>query len=139
MASYLVDSSVLLDVFSNDPVWLEWSLDQLDKAYAEGTVFLDPVVYSEISIRFSRIEELEAALKEGGFVWSEIPREALFLAGKVYLSYKKAGGQRTSPLPDFFIGAHAAVSGLVLLTRDPERVHRFFPKLRLVCPTQLRE
>jgi len=139
MASYLVDSSVLLDIFSNDPAWMEWSLDQLDKAYAEGTVFLNPVVYSEISIRFSRIEELEAALKEGGFVWSEIPREALFLAGKIYLEYRKAGGRRTSPLPDFFIGAHAAVSGLVLLTRDPERVRRNFPKLRLVCPTKLRE
>jgi predicted nucleic acid-binding protein len=97
------------------------------------------VVYSEISIRFSHIEELEAALKEGGFVWSEIPREALFLARKVYLEYRKGGGLRTSPLPDFFIGAHAAVSGLVLLTRDPERVRRTFPKLQLVCPTKLRE
>ena len=79
MASYLVDSSVLLDVFSNDPTWLEWSLDRLDRAYAEGTVFLNPVIYSEVSIRFSRIEEFEAALREGGCVWSEIPREALFL------------------------------------------------------------
>jgi len=100
---------------------------------------LNPVVYSKGSIRFSRIEELEAVPKEGGFVWSEIPREALFLAGKVYRKYRNTGGRRTNPLPDFFIGAHAAVSGLVLLTRDPERVRRNFPKLRLVCPTKLRE
>jgi predicted nucleic acid-binding protein len=136
VASYLVDSSVLLDIFSNDPVWVEWSLDQLERAYAKGTVFLNPVVYSEVSIRFSRIEELEEALKECGLVWSEIPREALFLAGKVYREYRKGGGRRTSPLPDFFIGAHAAVSGLVLLTRDPERVRKSFPTLPLVCPPQ---
>jgi predicted nucleic acid-binding protein len=136
VASYLVDSSVLLDIFSNDPAWVEWSLDQLERAYAKGTIFLNPVVYSEVSIRFSRIEELEEALKECGLVWSEIPREALFLAGKVYREYRKAGGRRTSPLPDFFIGAHAAVSGLVLLTRDPERVRKNFPTLPLVCPTQ---
>jgi len=135
MASYLVDSSVLLDIFSNDPAWVEWSLDSLERAYADGTVFLNPVVYSEVSIRFSRIEELESALNECGLVWSEIPREALFLAGKVYREYRKAGGRRTSPLPDFYIGAHAAVSGLVLLTRDPERVRKNFPNLRLACPT----
>jgi predicted nucleic acid-binding protein len=117
MASYLVDSSVLLDIFTANPAWVEWSVDRLERAWAEGTVFLDPAVYSEISIRFSRIEELEAALDESGLVWSEIPRAALFLAGKVFLSYRRAGGKRTSPLPDFFIGAHAAVSDLVLITR----------------------
>jgi predicted nucleic acid-binding protein len=136
MASYLVDSSVLLDIFSNDPAWVEWSLDSLETAYAEGTVFLNPIVYSEVSIRFSRIEELESALKECGLVWSEIPREALFLAGRVYREYRKAGGGKTSPLPDFFIGAHAAVSSLVLLTRDPERVSRNFPNVPLVCPAR---
>ncbi len=134
MAGYLADSSVLLDVFTADPVWSEWSIGQLEQASAEGTVFIDPVVYSEISIRFSRIEDLEAAIDEGGLVWSEIPREALFLAGKAYLSYRKAGAPRTAPLPDFFIGAHAAVSDLVLITRDPERVQTYFPKVRLSCP-----
>lgn len=134
MASHLVDSSVLLDVFTADPVWAEWSIGRLERAWDEGTVFINPVVYSEISIRFSRIEDLEAALEESGLVWSEIPREAFFLAGKAFLSYKKAGGPRTSPLPDFFIGAHAAVSDLVLITRDPERMRRHFPKLRLSCP-----
>ncbi|HVP18944.1 MAG TPA: type II toxin-antitoxin system VapC family toxin [Spirochaetia bacterium] len=134
MASYLVDSSVLLDVFTKDPRWSEWSLDQLERAWAEGTVFINPAVYAEISIRFSRIEELEAALTESDLVWSEIPREALFLAGKAFLTYRKRGGQKTSPLPDFFIGAHAAVSDLVLITRDPKRVLRHFPKLRVSSP-----
>jgi predicted nucleic acid-binding protein len=135
MASYLVDSSVLLDILTKDPHWLAWSLEQLDRAYADGPVFLDPIVYSEISIRFSRIEDLEAALHDSGLVWSEVPREALFLAGKAFLEYRKAGGPRTSPLPDFFIGAHAAVSGYTLVTRDPGRVRRSFPRLRIICPT----
>ena len=134
MAAYLVDSSVLLDVFSADPVWAEWSIGQLERAWAEGTDFINPVIYSEVSIRFSRIEDLEAALFESGLVWSEMPREALFLAGKAFLSYRKGGGSRTSPLPDFFIGAHAAFSDLVLITRDPKRVRAYFPKLRMSCP-----
>lgn len=134
MPAYLVDSSVLLDVFTADPAWAEWSIGQLERAWAEGTVFINPAIYSEISIRFSRIEDLEAALDESGLVWSEIPREALFLAGKAFLSYRKDGGPRTSPLPDFFIGAHAAVSDFVLITRDPERVRTHFPKLRISSP-----
>ena len=101
MASHLVDSSVLLDIFTADPVWAEWSVRELEKAWADGTVFVDPIGYSEISIRFSRIEDLEAAVAESGLVWSEVPREALFLAGKAFMSYRKAGGTRTSPLPAF--------------------------------------
>jgi predicted nucleic acid-binding protein len=134
VAAFLVDSSVLLDVFSADPVWAEWSIGQLETAWARGTVFINPVVYSEVSIRFSRIEDLEAALDESGLVWSEIPREALFLAGKAFVSYRQRGGPKKSPLPDFFIGAHAAVSDLVLITRDPDRVRKLFPKLRISCP-----
>ena len=134
MAAYLADSSVLLDVFTTDPVWAEWSVGQLERAAADGTVFIDSIVYSEISIRFSRIEDLEAAIDESGLVWSEIPREALFLAGKAYMSYRTSGGPKTMPLPDFFIGAHAAVSDLILLTRDPQRVQRHFPRVRLLCP-----
>ncbi len=134
MSLYLADSSVLLDVFTADPAWAEWSIARLEEASAEGTIFINPVVYAEISIRFSRIEDLEAALDGSGLLWTEIPREALFLAGKAFLSYRKAGGTRTSPLPDFFIGAHAAVSDLVLITRDPERMHRYFPKLQLASP-----
>ncbi len=134
MAAYLADSSVLLDVFTADPVWAEWSVGQLERAAADGTVFINSIVYSEISIRFSRIEDLEAALAESGLVWSEIPREALFLAGKAYISYRKSGGKKTTPLPDFFIGAHAAVSDLILITRDPQRVNRHFPRVRVLCP-----
>ena len=134
MAAYLVDSSALLDIFTSDPVWAEWSISELERAWAEGPVFVNPVIYSEISIRFSRIEDLEASLDESGLAWSEIPREALFLAGKAFLSYRKGGGQKNSPLPDFFIGAHAAVSDLVLITRDPGRVRKHFPTLRIVSP-----
>jgi predicted nucleic acid-binding protein len=134
MPAFLVDSSVLLDVFSADPVWAEWSIDQLDRAWTKGTVFINPVVYSEVSIRFSRIEDLESAIVESGLVWSEIPREALFLAGKAFISYRKRGGSKASPLPDFFIGAHAAVSDLVLITRDPGRVQKLFPRLRVTHP-----
>jgi predicted nucleic acid-binding protein len=134
MAAFLADSSVLLDVFTADPTWSEWSLNQLDAARAEGVIHINPVIYSEISVRFSRIEDLEATLNESRLVWSEIPREALFLAAKAFLAYRKAGGSRTTPLPDFFIGAHAAVSDLVLITRDPERVRRYFPKLSVRCP-----
>ena len=134
MSLYLADSSVLLDVFTADPAWAEWSIARLEEASAEGTIFINPVVYAEISIRFSRIEDLEAALDGSGLLWTEIPREALFLAGKAFLSYRKAGGTRTSPLPDFFIGAHAYVAHLPLLTRDPRRVRTFFPSVRLITP-----
>jgi predicted nucleic acid-binding protein len=134
MAAYLVDSSVLLDVFTSDPVWSEWSVSRLEEAWADGTVFIDPVVYAEVSVGFARIEALEDAIAESGLVWSEIPREALFLAGKVFLSYRKKGGIRTAPLPDFFIGAHAAVSDLVLITRDTERIRGHFPRLRFASP-----
>jgi len=123
MPGFLADSSVLLDVFTADPAWAEWSIARLERARAEGTVFINPVIYSEVSIRFSRIEDLEVATDESGLVWSEMPREALFLAGKAFLSYKKGGGPRANALPDFFIGAHAAVS-----------VRTYFPKLRLSCP-----
>jgi predicted nucleic acid-binding protein len=136
MAAYLVDSSVLLDIFTADPVWASWSVERLEEACSDGTVYVDPVVYAEVSVRFSRIEDLEAAIRESGLVWSEIPREALFLAGKAFLSYRRKGGARTAPLPDFFIGAHAAVSGLVLITRDPARVRKHFPKLRVSSPNQ---
>jgi predicted nucleic acid-binding protein len=134
MASYLVDSSVLLDIFTEDPARSEWSVRALDTAWADGTVFIDPIVYAEISIRFSRIEDLEAAIAESGLTWSEIPREALFLAGKAFLSYRRSGGAKAQPLPDFFIGAHAAVSDLVLITRDPQRARAHFPKLRILSP-----
>lgn len=134
MPSSLVDSSVLLDIFTADPAWGEWSTDRVERAFRAGVVFISPVIYAEVSIRFSRIEDLEEAIRESGLTWSEVPREALFLAGKAYLSYRRKGGLKTAPLPDFFIGAHAAVSDLVLITRDPARVRKHFPGVRLSCP-----
>jgi len=134
MPSYLVDSSVLLDVFTADQEWLEWSVEQLEKAAREGSVFIDSIVYAEVSIRFSRIEDLQDAVQECGLIWSEIPREALFLAGKAWMTYRKRGGERPTPLPDFFIGAHAAVSDMVLITRDAGRVRSYFPSVAIVHP-----
>lgn len=136
MAAYLADSSVLLDVLTADPTWAEWSVKRLEKALAEGPVFIDPIVYAEISIGFSRIEDLEAALADSGLLWSEIPHEALFLAGKAFTRYRRSGGHKSAPLPDFLIGAHAAVSNLVLITRDPRRVRTHYPTVRLLSPPQ---
>ena len=135
MAAYLADSSVLLDVLTADPTWTEWSVKHLEKALAEGSVFINPIVYAEISIGFSRIEDLEAALADSGLLWSKIPREALFLAGKAFMKYR-SGGPKSVPLPDFLIGAHAAVSDLVLITRDPRRIRTHYPTVRLSCPPQ---
>ncbi|MGA2615745.1 MAG: type II toxin-antitoxin system VapC family toxin [Spirochaetia bacterium] len=134
MAAYLADSSVLLDVLTADHAWAEWSVQRLEKALADGTVFIDPIVYAEISVGFSRIEELETSIEESGLVWSELPREALFLAGKAFMKYRKSGEPKTAPLPDFLIGAHAAVSNLVLITRDPRRIRAHYPTVRLSCP-----
>lgn len=131
---YLADSSVLLDILGDDPLWCGPSMAALDAAFSEGRVFIDPVVYSEISIRFSRIEDLEEVLRKSGLSLREIPREALFLAGKAFLSYRRAGGTKSSPLPDFFIGAHAAVEGLALLTRDAGRIKKRYPRVRVVEP-----
>ncbi|HUX42141.1 MAG TPA: type II toxin-antitoxin system VapC family toxin [Rectinemataceae bacterium] len=134
MGGYLIDSSVILDIFTDDPRWGLPSLEALDRAAAEGTIAINPIIYSEISIRFSKIEELERAVRDAGFLLLPLPREALFLAGKAFFAYRRGGGSKTSPLPDFFIGAHAAVSGLALLTRDPERIRRHFPRVTLVVP-----
>jgi predicted nucleic acid-binding protein len=136
VAAYLADSSVLLDVLTADPNWAEWSVKRLEKALGEGSVFIDPIVYAEISIGFSRIEDLEAALADSGLVWSELPREALFLAGRAFIQYRKSGGSKSAPLPDFLIGAHAAVSNLVLITRDPRRIRTHYPTVRISCPPE---
>lgn len=134
MAAYLADSSVLLDVLTDDPDWAEWSVHHLEKALGEGSVFINPIVYAEISLSFSRIEDLETALAESGLIWSELPRAALFLAGRAFRNYRMSGGSKSAPLPDFFIGAHAAVSNLVLITRDPRRIRTHYPTVRVSCP-----
>jgi predicted nucleic acid-binding protein len=130
----LVDSNVLLDVFTNDPNWSEWSSRHLDLAASEGQLLINPVIYAEVSVRFATIEELEKALPANAFRYAEIPKEAAFLAGKTFLAYKKAGGTREVPLPDFFIGAQALVEGWKLLTRDGKGYRGYFPKLEIVYP-----
>lgn len=131
MPGTLVDSSVVLDLFTDDPIWGEPSRRALAIALSEGELLIDDIVYAEVSVGFSRIEELDEALDGAGFTLSPIPRSALFLAGKAFLAYRRRGGAKTAPLPDFIIGAHAAVAGLPLLTRDPERVRSAYPRLEL--------
>jgi hypothetical protein len=134
MKGVLVDSNVILDVFLNDPTWADWSEEALEELSAAHPLFINPMIYAEISIGFERIEELESALRPAGFILLDIPKEALFLAGKVFLKYKKRRGKKRFPLPDFFIGAHAAVLELGLLTRDARRYRSYFPSVRLISP-----
>jgi predicted nucleic acid-binding protein len=134
VADTLVDSSVLLDVLTEDPGWLDWSGAALARAADAGRLLINPLVYAEVSVGFDRIEELDAALDPNTLVRRALPWEAGFLAGKVFLQYRRAGGLRRSPLPDFYIAAHAAIEGLTLLTRDPQRVRTYFPRLRIVAP-----
>lgn len=130
----LVDSNVLLDVLEEDAQWYEWSSAQLQKAADSCSLIINPIIYAEISVGFKRIEELETTLPLDFFQRRPLPWEAAFLAGKCFIRYRKLGGTKCSPLPDFFIGAHAAVSGLTLLTRDVARYRTYFPSLKLITP-----
>jgi predicted nucleic acid-binding protein len=130
----LVDTNVLLDIFQNDPKWAAWSQEKLDAASATDSLAINPVIYSELSIAFARIEELEAVLSEAALMLESIPREALFLAGKAFLAYRRARGVKQSVLPDFYIGAHAAIVRCPLLTRDAARYRSYFPGISLICP-----
>ena len=130
----LVDTNVILDVVEDDPDWADWSQARLDAAALQYTLLINCVIYAELSIAYLRIEELEAMLSTGGFRIEPIPREALFLAGKVFRQYRRHGGTKTGVLPDFFIGAHAAVAGIPLLTRDPRRYRSYFPALEIIHP-----
>jgi predicted nucleic acid-binding protein len=132
----LVDTNVLLDVVEDDPTWADWSQRQLDAASLRGPICINPVIYAELSMAFARIEELETVVADGGLELEEIPREALFLAGKVFLRYRQ-GSRATikrNVLPDFFIGAHAAVLSLPILTRDVGRYRTYFPTVELITP-----
>ncbi len=130
----LVDTNVLLDLVTDDPNWADWSVAQMEAASLRGPLLINDVVYAEFSVRYDQIEHVEALLRETGIDIVPMPRPALFLAGKVFSEYRKAGGTRTGVLPDFFIGAHAAVSDLPLLTRDGGRYGRYFPSLSLITP-----
>ena len=136
MKEVLVDSSVVLDVFLDDPEWGDWSEGILAELSGMGALLINPIIYTEISIGFERIEELEKAVSECGFKMAAIPKEALFLAGKAYVRYRKRKGKKVAPLPDFFIGAHAAVGRLELVTRDVRRIKTYFPSVRIISPYQ---
>jgi predicted nucleic acid-binding protein len=130
----LVDTNVLLDVLDEDPDWMDWSASMLARASEAGLVVINPIVYAETSVAFDTIEGLDEALPPSYFVRETLPWEAAFLAGKAYAAYRRRGGTRRSPLPDFYNGAHAAVRGYTLLTRDPRRYREYFPKLRILAP-----
>lgn len=130
----LVDTNVLLDVVTDDPDWAEWSIAKLEEVSLQGALVINDVVYAELSVRYDRIEDLEGMLHMATIEVVPMPREALFLAGKVFLQYRRSSGSKTGVLPDFFIGAHAAVSGLQLLTRDAGRYRTYFPTVELIIP-----
>jgi predicted nucleic acid-binding protein len=134
MNGLLVDSNVILDIFLDDPQWADWSEMTLNQFGHGHTLLINPIIYSEVSIGFERIEEVEAAIAAAGFEMQSIPKEALFLAGKAFLQYRRHKGKKSSPLPDFFIGAHAAVLGIDLITRDISRYRTYFPTVNLITP-----
>ncbi|WLD99409.1 type II toxin-antitoxin system VapC family toxin [Agrobacterium leguminum] len=130
----LVDTNVLLDLVTNDPTWADWSIEQLEIANVSGPLFINDVVYAELAVRYERIEALDVFVHEAGLKLVPFPRAALFLAGKVFGQYRRSGGSRTGVLPDFFIGAHAAVQNFPLLTRDVGRYRSYFPTVTLISP-----
>jgi predicted nucleic acid-binding protein len=130
----LIDSNVLIDIFGKDPDWWRWSLSQMDEAKLSGPLLINDVIHAEASIRYRTIERFDAALAAAGVTVVAIPREALFLAGKTFIKYRDAGGPRPGVLPDFFVGAHATVQRLSLLTRDVRRYRHYFPAVELIAP-----
>jgi predicted nucleic acid-binding protein len=129
-----VDTNVLLDLVTDDPVWADWSQQQLNAAALRDRLAINAIVYAEFSSRFKQIEDVDAMLTSAEIVVAEMPRSALFLAGQVFKTYRRRGGPRTSVLPDFFIGAHAAVLGAPLMTRDAGRYRTYFPTVELIAP-----
>ncbi len=134
MKPTLVDSNILLDVATGDPTWADWSSQALEAAANESPLVINALIYAEVSIGYERIEQLEQAIPSNTFRREPLPYEAAFLAGKAFLKYRRRGGQRTSPLPDFYIGAHAAVSSFRILTRDPRRYRTYFPTVDVISP-----
>jgi predicted nucleic acid-binding protein len=130
----LVDSNVLLDILTEDENWMDWSSEALARCADEGALAINPIIYAELSVGFDAIEDLEAAFPSSVFHRVPLPWEGGFLAGKAFLRYRRARGARTSPLPDFYIGAHAAISGFRLLSRDAARYRTYFPTVELVTP-----
>jgi predicted nucleic acid-binding protein len=134
MTITLVDSNVLLDVATEDPQWLRWSERALIEAADNGRLAINPIIYAEVSVGFSVIEELDDALPVETFARMQLPYDAAFLAGKAFVNYRRRGGAKVTPLPDFYIGAHAAIAGYRLLTRDAARYRTYFPTVALIAP-----
>ena len=134
MNGVFIDSCVLLDLFTDDPDWANWSENILDNYSQTNTLYINSIVYTEVSIGFNKIEELEKAIEQLSIKVLAMPREALFLAGKAFLKYRKNKGSKNAPLPDFFIGAHAAVSSFDLITRDIKKFRTYFPQVKLIHP-----
>ena len=130
----LVDSNILLDISTNDPKWSDWSGNALAECAEHSSLVINPVIYAEVSIGYETVEALDAALPTSLYERAPLPWEAGFLAGKCYLAYRRRGGVRNTPLPDFYIGAHASIEGLALLTRDGARYRTYFPKIELLSP-----
>lgn len=130
----LVDTNVLVDVLEDDPQWADWSIQQLRFQSKIHRLVINPIVYSELSLTFSTVEALDNIIDDLGLTMLEIPKPALFLAGKAFVRYRRQGGTKSNVLGDFFIGAHAAVSGLPILTRDTKRYGSYFPSVTLVAP-----
>ena len=130
----LVDTNVLRDVLARDPVWFPWSVEQLQQRRLQGLLLINDITYAELAVRIANEAELVAALAELGVRLERTPTSALFLAGKAFGRYRKAGGPRPSLLPDFFIGAHAEVARLPILTRDTRRYRTYFPSVKLIAP-----
>jgi predicted nucleic acid-binding protein len=134
MNQILVDSNVILDVLTEDDEWFDWSAGRLEECAARGRLCINPLIYSEVSVGLQRIEEVDDVLSPSDFSRLPLPWEAAFLAGKAFVDYRRAKGVRGSPLPDFFIGAHAAIADIPLLTRDARRYRTYFPRVELICP-----
>jgi hypothetical protein len=130
-----VDTNIVIDVSSNDPVWADWSQRQLDAAAQREPLAINDIVYAELSVGYRRAEEVDALLARIGVVMNPIPHRALFLAGKAFQSYRRAGGVKTGVLADFFIGAHAVIADAALITRDPRRYRAYFPGIELITPS----
>lgn len=134
MSSTLVDSNVLIDLFDEDSEWREWSGAMLTRCASRGPLVINPIVFAEVAAGFDSIEDVESALPETYLRREPLPWAAAFLAGRAFVQYRRRGGKTTAPLPDFYIGAHAAVAGHALLTRDARRYRDYFPRLRVIAP-----
>jgi predicted nucleic acid-binding protein len=130
----IVDTNVLIDVLEDDPDWAEWSIQQLRAQSMVHELCINPVIYAELSLAFASVKALDDAVAHLGLAFCELPKPALFLAGRAFVKYRRKGGERHNVLADFFIGAHAAVQGWAILTRDARRYRSYFPRVRLIVP-----